>query len=191
MNISTIFFSNFKINSPFHRRTVHCITPKQCIMKSSMPKRMNKIWTKFPAFLVTIIPFTMKCRQLISIAAMCQPSRECMRTLRQDAKRIMCATMDVKDTRVHRSYAQTARFSIKKNSLAIGGTMLIVHRRKISISECRNKKKLRFNSTVTKNNTFPHTCIFFFSLNADPEHNPYFPKKKAEDLHDGSFVINA
>lgn len=31
-----------------------------------------------------------------------------------------------------------------------------------------------------------------FSLNADPEHNPYTPKKKVEDLqHDDRFLINA
>lgn len=113
---------------------VLCIIQSRCITKSTMLKK-SKTWTKFPASPVTITPFTMRCRQLISIAAMCQQSRECMRTLRQDAKRIMCATMGVKGIKVPPFCAQTARFSIKRNSHAIGGTTLTAHKHKISISK--------------------------------------------------------
>lgn len=35
------------------------------------------------------------------------------------------------------------------------------------------------------------TRLILRSLNSDPEHNPYFPKKKAADLqHDDKFLIN-
>lgn len=61
---------------------------------------------------------------------------ECMQTLRLDAKHIMSVTMDVKDIKEPRSYAQMERFSINKNLHATGGTMLTAHKRRISISEC-------------------------------------------------------
>lgn len=119
---------------------VHCIIPNRCITKIIMLMK-GKIWTKFPVLPDMTTPFTMRCRQLTSIAAMCQPSRECMRTLRQDVKRIMCATMDAKDTRAPRFCVQTARFSIRRNLHATGGTTLIAHKHKISISKFSERKK--------------------------------------------------
>lgn len=70
-----------------------------------------------------IIQFIMKFHRQTSIAAMYQPRRACMQMLKLDAKHIMCAMMDARDIKEPHFCAPMEPFSIRKNSLAIGGIM--------------------------------------------------------------------
>lgn len=103
----------------------------------------------------------------------------------------MSVMMAGKDIREPRSYAQMAQFSIKKSSPVTGGTMSSVKKLSIIISEIRISLIWCLNFSV-------NFLIFSLSLNADPEHNPYTPKKKIEveqhlDHHsdDHGFLIHA
>lgn len=91
-------------------------------------RRKAKIWTKSLVCPVTITPSTMRCPQQISTVPMFRRPQACTRMLKPVARPITFATTDVRDIRAPRSCAPTAHCSIKRSSLAIGGTMLIAAR---------------------------------------------------------------
>lgn len=101
----------------------------------------------------------MRCHQPISIALMCQPFQECMRMLRQDAKRTMYAMMAVKDTRAHRSYAQMAPFSTKRNLRAIGGTTSTADKHKATISKLSWERRPNSIINFTFTSDFNPICF--------------------------------
>lgn len=92
----------------------------------------------------------------------------------------MFVTMAEKETKVLNSCVPMEQYSVKKSLHAIGGTTWTVVLQQATISKFEiiiNPKKF-----VQKH--------FFSSLNADPEHNPYFPKKKLEEIHGNKFLIH-
>lgn len=160
------------INSSTNNQLLVCTSK----WRPSRARKRDRILAKFPATQASTIRFCTRCHTPTSIAPMCQPRQACMRTSRLAARRTTCATMGAKATREPRSCARMERFSIRRSSRAIGGTTWIVARRRATTSE---------NMIFSLCSMFlKHKPLFScFSLNADPEHNPYFPKKKPEEEH--------
>lgn len=102
----------------------------------NVAEKKSKIFQKYPVYQVSTIRFITKCRTRTSIVPMCPPCRECMQMLRLAVRLTTFVTTDARDIKAHNFSALTVQFSIKKSSLAIGGTMLNARRRPITISKC-------------------------------------------------------
>lgn len=97
--------------------------------------RISRIWIKYPVYLVWIILFITWCRTHNSVATMCPPFRVCTQMWRLAARLTMCATTDARVTKVHRSFAQTVPYSIRRSSPVTGGTTWSARKPSVYISK--------------------------------------------------------